>query len=515
MSKNNLYNMHLRRIIISSVVLLLTLSCNDFLDVDSKRAASEDQQWETLEDTRAALMGVYGLMRAALAENNTHWVCGDLRMGDFTVYRRDDLASVAKGELNKPLPLLEEISNWRRFYAAINAAAVFIEKAPRTLAFDRMYSEQNLKYDIAQCKALRAFAYFYMVRIWGDVPLVTYSYDNGSFPSMPQTAAKAVLAYVKEELLTAIQDLPFQYGISTNRYYGLTGSDWQGMLFNKLSAYSVLAHIAAWESRYAEAEMYSTYVMEHATEINAKYTAIADLTSSTGLFYSNSSIKGSRIVGFNFRHSDNEATQSGHIEQLTLAYPLVQKSYPEIYISKDSLFSIFDNLDDLRFGIEDTLYYRTYYIHSTNADIPVFSKIKVVQDGSAKDNDFGLFGSSIVFTRLEDITLLRAEALCALNRSLDAITHLNTIRMNRGLKELSLKKDLGNSRERLIDEIFKERRRELMGEGWRWYDLIRRQKLLKDNDVLQQFINGGGIYFPVAWDVMAANPQLKQNNYWK
>ena len=45
-------------------------SCNSFLDVDVRHAASENQQWQTFEDTRAALMGVYGLMRSALAENN-------------------------------------------------------------------------------------------------------------------------------------------------------------------------------------------------------------------------------------------------------------------------------------------------------------------------------------------------------------------------------------------------------------------------------------------------------------
>lgn len=75
---------------------------------------------------------------------------------------------------------------------------------------------------------------------------------------------------------------------------------------------------------YAEAETYSAFIIDHASEINAKYTSITDLTSETGLFYSNASVKGSRILGFNFAHNDNEATQSGHLEQLTLAYPLVQ-----------------------------------------------------------------------------------------------------------------------------------------------------------------------------------------------
>lgn len=73
-------------------------------------------------------MGVYGLTRAALADNNTHWICGDLRKGDFTVYKRSDLQAVSDNELNKPYDLLKKVSNWRRFYAVINAASVFMEK---------------------------------------------------------------------------------------------------------------------------------------------------------------------------------------------------------------------------------------------------------------------------------------------------------------------------------------------------------------------------------------------------
>lgn len=63
--KNNMKK--LRLALFSALVCLFLQSCNDFLDVDPKHAASETQQWKTLEDTRSALMGVYGLTRAALA----------------------------------------------------------------------------------------------------------------------------------------------------------------------------------------------------------------------------------------------------------------------------------------------------------------------------------------------------------------------------------------------------------------------------------------------------------------
>lgn len=513
---SNLYRKTTLFLALSGVIFSMTFSsCDNFLDVESKHIAKEDQQWKTLEDTRAALMGVYGLMRAALVENNTHWICGDLRGGDFSVTNRLDLQAVADNNLNGSLPVMKEISNWRRFYAVINAASIFIEKAPRTFEQDKSYSEENLMLDIAQVKVIRAFAYFYMVRIWGDVPLITHSYDNGSFPEMERTDANLVLSYVKDELMSAIKVLPFELGSKNNLYYGKEGTDWRGILLNKLSVYALLAHVAAWEGNYLNAETYAAYIVNNASLVNAKYINTTDLTASKGLFVTNSDWRGSRLIGFTFAYSESEATQSGHLEQLTLAAPLVQKSIPEMYVSKADIFSIFDEVDDQRFGInpENGKYY-TNYIYNIESQYPVFSKIKIIQDGNSTTNDYAVFGSALVFSRLEDITLLRAEALCAINRPEQALLHLNTIRKARGLNEVSYKKDFDSDNSKVIQAVFAERRRELMGEGWRWYDRIRQEKLLKNDAGLQELINKGGIYWPIDPDVLV-NSKMKQNSYWQ
>lgn len=496
------------------------LSCNKVLDIDPYHAASEEQQWNKIEDARSALMGIYGLTRAALAENNRHWVCGDLREGDFTVRNRTDLKAVVTNNLKKSDALLQGVSNWKGFYAAINAAAIFIEKAPQILDKDRSYAESTLKYDMAQARALRAFNYFYMVRIWGDVPLITQSYDNGSFREFGRSPEKTVLNYAKGELREVIDQLPYQFGTTESQYYSQNPQYWQGMLFNKLSAYALLAHIAAWEGNYADVETYTQFILDNAAQIKATFTDIESLTEPTGLFNSETGleIRGSKIFALNFPFSTRgaEATQSGHLEQWTLAYPFVQKSYPDIYVSKDSLYAIFADMDDLRFGIDTATHlYRTSYITNMNAEIPVFKKINVIQNGSSKDGDYAVFGSAIVFTRLEEISLLRAEALVALNRGAEAVDPYNDVRLTRGFGQQSYKKDFGQDDQKLLDAIFEERRKELMGEGWRWYDQIRRQKILQDNPTLLALIQNGGIYWPLAQEVLNNNTQLSQNNYWK
>ncbi|BDW78604.1 hypothetical protein BFINE_43990 [Bacteroides finegoldii DSM 17565] len=349
----------------------------------------------------------------------------------------------------------------------------------------------------------------------GDVPLVTYSYDNGSFPRMERTDAKLVLSYAKEELENAATVLPFQLGSKTSLYYGKEGKDWQGILLNKLSVYAILAHIAAWEGNYLNAETYAAYIMDNASRVEAKYIGVADLTSSQGLFLTNSDWRVSRIVGFTFDHNESEASQNGHLEGLTLAAPLVQKSTPDMYVSKDSLFSIFNNVDDQRFGIDSKSgKYYTSYVHNVESQYPIFSKIKVIQNGNAATNDYAIFGSALVFSRLEDITLLRAEALCAINQPEQALVHLNTIRTARGMSTVSYKKDFNSDKSKVIQAVFEERRRELMGEGWRWYDRIRQEKLLNNDTKLRKLINEGGIYWPIDQDILS-NSMIEQNTYWQ
>src|SRR3546814_11315543 len=90
-----------------------------------------------------------------------------------------------------------------------------------------------MKVDIAQIRFLRAFAYFYMVRIWGDVPLITGSHD-GSFENQPRADFQKVLAFAENEMKEAALDLPYKYSANDEQqpgdYYNESESRWAGAL---------------------------------------------------------------------------------------------------------------------------------------------------------------------------------------------------------------------------------------------------------------------------------------------
>lgn len=492
---------------------VVLLSCNKQLDIQSTHASSQGSGWSSYDDVGSALNGMYSLLRTAMASDNSYWFFGELRNGDFTSYSNSDLQAVINGQLNVSSDYIQDALNWRRFYAVIDACNEFIQYSSQALA-DSRYSQINNKMDIAQARAIRAYVYFYICRIWGDVPLIT-SVNTGDFTTTPRTDKATVMAFAKSEMLAAAQVLPFKYGnandnIFPGTYYGYDYTRYYNTLINRVFAYATLAHMAAWEGKYNDVKTYTNYVMSNYSQIGATYiTAITDLTAANTFFGALSNVNQFFSIDMQAAYNESGLSGIGHIEYWTLAEPLVAKQLPVIYVSKDTINKMFDSYKDARFQYDSTSSsYSTDYFTNYSGNLPIFSKIKVVGDGSTTTN-LNVFSSFIVLDRLEDITLLRAEALAVLNDSTSATTLLNIVRQNRNLDAYQ-----GNGGSALIQAIFAERRRELIGEGYRWYDLVRLHKLLRDDPAFNSLIDNGGIYWPVSHTVMANNPLITQNSYW-
>ena len=491
-------------------VALLAVGCKKMLDVDSSRIVGEKNMWNSLEDTRAAIMGTYGLVRAALADHNAHWLYGDVRAGEFTSPTRQDLRAIISNDLTASYPSIDALSNWRRWYAVINSANIFLERVHEVKEKDLRYTENNMIVDVAQIRFLRAFAYFYMVRIWGDVPLIVSSYD-GSFENRHREDQRKVLAWAEQEMLAAAADLPYRYSDNDEQqqgdYYNETNGRWDGALARKLTAYAVLAHLAAWQGNYPDVANYSKFVLDNYQRATNDYISTAHLTDANGFFFNK---RTNQLFGFAFDWGHVDASFTGHIEELTLAEPVVNKRIPDIYLPKDSIINIFNEWGDERFSL-DTLGtpVSERYFTNYNGKYPIFSKIKCIM-GGVSDPTFRIFTSAIVITRLEDITLLRAEALAALGERSGAIENLNAIRTRRGLDNYS---EAVNGD--LLDAIFRERQRELMGEGHRWYDLVRYNRIRPSHPIISDLVVNDGLYWPISQSLLNQNDQLTQNQYWQ
>lgn len=121
-----------------------------------------------------------------------------------------------------------------------------------------------------------------------------------------------------------------------------------------------------------------------------------------------------------------------------------------------------------------------------------------VSPGDNKDNDY-------VFFRLADVYLMKAEAILrgGTDSNGESATELvNMVRNRAGVTSLSSVN---------LDQLFDERGREFYWEGWRRMDMIRYGKFLQPGELRTNASGAERLLFPIPAPELAANPNLLQN----
>lgn len=104
-------------------------------------------------------------------------------------------------------------------------------------------------------------------------------------------------------------------------------------------------------------------------------------------------------------------------------------------------------------------------------------------------NKYPLYDGHIVLMRSSEVLLIEAESKARLNDVTGAVATLNELRSKRNLPVLSA---ANFDKEAIIDEILLERRRELWGEGFRLYDILRLQTAPVRRETTEAFVDNDG-----------------------
>ena len=149
------------------IALTLMMSCSeDFIEIEPESTVTIDALYKTDKDFQDAIIGAYTPLRL---QYENFWQFGDLA-GDDTEQQHSanlDLVSINNFFVNSNMPVLQ--STWLNYYKIIfNANMVLwqIETADAAIV-------TNKDRHIGEAKFLRALAYFDLVRIFGDVPMIT------------------------------------------------------------------------------------------------------------------------------------------------------------------------------------------------------------------------------------------------------------------------------------------------------------------------------------------------------
>jgi len=141
---------------------LVFISCDEFLDEQPFSQVGETQFWQTAGDVESGVAAIYDAMQ--LTYRTKHYLWGEFRSDNHI---GSDRVSGANSELvtNNLTPGNTSVLRWNELYLMIGRANLAIQQIPNISGVD-----DNL---LGEAYALRAYAYFDAVRVWGGAPLYT------------------------------------------------------------------------------------------------------------------------------------------------------------------------------------------------------------------------------------------------------------------------------------------------------------------------------------------------------
>ncbi|MDR2130138.1 MAG: RagB/SusD family nutrient uptake outer membrane protein [Odoribacteraceae bacterium] len=484
------------------LILLMALmsgACSDFLNKEPISAAVDEFYWSTQEDAQSAASGAYGLLRAALANHSAYYAYGDIAGTNiFSVYSYEDPDwaqmnefrldyAVAASETYRPI---KQLRNYQLFYRVVNQCNRALKKMNGMA--DALFDEGEKERLIGEFYFLRAYTYFTMYRIWGEVPIVTASPDdllNAKYE--PRAPMSEVAALIYGDLEEALQRLPWEYAEASE----------VAIRANKGVAFATLAHMAAWDKDYAKC------VSACDSIIASPLYALEDAATLRNIYENNSKELIFQLY-FGSRSEAPGATSDLLYTKVffldILASPYLtnasNKTVPNKQLNEQLLNNTFSDTTDTRLA--------TFIGNSTGAKKICTKYIDVHQES---DGTRVYITNNYVLFRLADILLLKAEALAAQGKSSTAVALLNRVRQRAGISDY-------NGSTSLQRAILDERFRELFLEGHRFFDLVRYYNATGNslfNNITETDMARGKHYWPLDPDLFSNNDVIRQTAFWQ
>jgi starch-binding outer membrane protein, SusD/RagB family len=435
----------------------LTLSsCKKYLKVDAppNQVLGSSIFADDITAT-TAITGIYSTMMQQLAFN-----------GNITLYtglESDEL------KISYSFPALEEINNnsiqkdnsnintiWNNLYSYIYMANSAIEG----LGVSSLVSDSTKRRLVGEAKFIRSFCYFYLVNLFGDVPLVLETnYQTTSV--LPRSALTQVYQQIISDLRASQDSLTVAY----------TGTE--KIRPNKWTATALLSRVYLYLEDWNNAETQASMVINSPMYI---------LTTLTNVFKKNNSEAIWQLLPVNPSFNTQDGNQ------------FIATSGTPNYFLLPSFINSFEN-NDSRKGAwtkSNVVGVNTYYYPY---------KYTIKSGGNP-------LGEYLVVLRLAELYLIRAEARAKASKLVEAANDINMVRTRAGL--LAVPTTL--SQAELLAEIEKQRRLEFFCEmGHRWFDLKRTKKADTVLGPLKPSWDANDVLWPIPLSQINANPFLTQN----
>ncbi len=227
----------MKKCTILSFIILLVSSCMDLDEVPVGKVSPEGY-FKTEKDMDGFVLGMYSSM-ASSRSLYANFLMVDILSDDMDISQvnfRPYRYFLNQYEFNASNTIAGNSDGdyWVAAYATINCANLIIQNAP---LMEALPEETRLGFE-AEGRFVRAFTFFHLVRVNGDVPYFdTPLADPKEGKTKTRDSAEEIYQHIIEDLLFCIENLPDQRHTMTSRGFGIRTRPTRG------SALGVLAKV--------------------------------------------------------------------------------------------------------------------------------------------------------------------------------------------------------------------------------------------------------------------------------
>lgn len=412
--------------------LLVVTSCSDWLETTPSDQLTPDMAFQSIDDAEVATRGLYRLMwthGGAAYYGAQMFFYGDVMADDVRTYSPADRTSNTYRHIHTPDNSLGGL--WSKPYEALLNANFVLSKLddlPTRTQQDVIRIEQAR----GQALALRALFHFDLVRVFGSMPINADPASSLGVPlvtkvvrpdeNLSRNTVAQVYTQVVEDLEAAIPLLP------SARVTDGTLNTW--------GAKAILARVHLYQNNYAKALELAEDIIQNGPYQLLPFGQYID--SWAGDFSVESIFE---LVFSSTASADREG----------VGYLWAPDGYGAMTLTRSFIDLMTEDPDDVRAGL--------IKVDSRDANARYLAKYP-----GKNYSDVRINNPRIV--RLSEVYLIAAESALKTGNQAGANAYLKTlydIRTNRD-------NDVGQVD---LDRIMLERRKELVGEGHRFFDLMR------------------------------------------
>lgn len=490
----------------------------DLLDTSPQDYYGSGNFWNNTAQVNGYMNGLHSNLRSSYTMFFTLGEIrgGTQRTGVGSLGTSLDMEQIKLNLINKDNP---GISNWHGMYSNIMQVNLFIDNVENGCEF---LSDADRNYYLGQAYGLRALYYFMLYKTFGGVPIIkTVELLKGQISAdkfyVPRNTPQETLAFIKEDVN------------KSESFFG-TNVKIDKTQWSKYATLMLKAEVYMWAAKVTTGDQAATGNADMTIAKNALQQVLGKFTLLEN-FSTIFSKKNNDEVIFTLHFGDTEATNwaslflyaTADVAKLTDKdgvalgdiLDLKGRGGPLRHEWKQSFWNTYDEKDSRRDA--------TFLQYFAGGDFGIVLKKCI---GSVNSTNDRVFDSDIIVYRYADVLLMMAEIENSLTGN--CATYINQIReraYGANYTPAVAYTDATFAENELA--ILKERDKEFVWEGKRWFDVLRLQDAAKKSLVFSPAANypavAGGTanallsatdsyktLWPIDINTLNINPELKQ-----